>query len=384
MAISANSRTRESGTAKAEAATRAGVLVSGKGKFQSTMAAPIEVSFENYYGNAEAAAALLEMIRGERITQTLLFSGPEGIGKATLARRFAAKLLSGADKIEQDDLSLEKNAAAIEEREKWTSDKRNDDPLVFSTHPDFTTFAPDGPLRQITIAQMRLAKERARLNPLHGAWRIFLIDSIDRANEQAANSLLKTLEEPPPHLIIILTARNAYDLLPTIRSRAVPFYFGRLSAGDMRAFLEARNAGHLERRLSLAEGSPGAAVSLDLETYDLRRGAMLALLKVAGGLEPFGSWMKHSDSIAARRTEKLEQYLEVLYLLLGDVLRLEHGVTEVRNRDVEGDLRALAAKVSFEWLRAAVERVDQLVELARRNIQKPIALDALAVELRSR
>jgi DNA polymerase-3 subunit delta' len=139
-----------------------------------------------------------------------------------------------------------------------------------------------------------------------------------------------------------------------------------------------------ERRLSLAEGSPGVAVSLDLEAYDRRRGAMLALLKVAGGLEPFSSWMKHSESIAARRTEKIEQYLEVLYALLGDVARLSHGVTDVRNQDVTGDLRALAGKVSFEWLRAAVERVDELVGLARRNIQKSLALDAFAVQLRSR
>jgi DNA polymerase III subunit delta' len=344
----------------------------------------VQTSFQNFFGNAQVAAALEEMIRGGRIPQTLLFSGPEGIGKATLARCFAAALLGGAEKIEQDDLSLQANQTLIEEREKWTSDKRNDDPLVFSTHPDFTTFAPDGPLRQITIAQMRLLKERARLKPLHGNWRVFLIDSIDRANEQAANSLLKTLEEPPPHLIQILTARNAYDLLPTIRSRAVPFYFGRLAEDAMQAFLAARKVDWPERRLALAEGSPGAAVSLDLEAYDRRRGAMLALLKVAGGLEPFGTWMKHSDSIASRRTEKIEQYLEVLYLLLGDVMRLEHGVEEVRNQDVARDLRALAGKVSFEWLRSAVERVDALVELARRNIQKSIALDALAVELRSR
>src|SRR5580693_7467847 len=186
------------------------------------------------------------MIRGERITQTLLFSGPEGVGKATLARRFGAALLGDAHKIEQDDLSLESNSSLITDREKWTSDKRNDDPLVFSSHPDFTTFPPDGPLRQITIAQMRLLKERAPLKPLRGAWKVFLIDSIDKANEQAANSLLKTLEEPPPHLILILTARNAYDLLPTIRSRAVPFYFGRLNEAQMRAFLSSRNVDDLE------------------------------------------------------------------------------------------------------------------------------------------
>ncbi len=343
-----------------------------------------------FQGNPGVVAALEEMIRGERIPQTLLFSGPEGVGKATLARRFGAALLgrgshpNDALKIEQDDLSLESNAALIAEREKWTSDKRNEDPLVFSSHPDFSTFAPDGPLRQITIAQMRMLKERAPLKPLRGAWKVFLIDSIDRANEQAANSLLKTLEEPPPHLLLILTARNAYDLLPTIRSRAVPFYFGRLNEEQMRAFLTSRHVIDAERRLMLAEGSPGAAVSLDLETYDRRRGAMLALLKVAGGLEPFSAWMKHSESIAARRTEKIEMYLEVLYALLGDVARLAHGSPDVRNRDVAGELRALAGKVSFEWLRAAVERVDELVELARRNIQKSLALDAFAVQLRSR
>ena len=76
------------------------------------------------------------------------------------------------------------------------------------------------------MQQMRLLRERAQLKPLRGVWRVFLIDMIDRANEQAANSLLKVLEEPPAHLIVILTARNPYDLLPTIRSRAVPFRLG--------------------------------------------------------------------------------------------------------------------------------------------------------------
>src|SRR5207245_5581833 len=118
---------------------------------------------------------------------------------------------------------LDADVAPIAARERWTAEKRNEDPLLFASHPDFVTFAPDGPLRQITIPQMRLLKDRAALKPLRGAWRVFLIDAIDRANEQAANSLLKTLEEPPPHLILVLTASNPYDLLPTIRSRAVPF-----------------------------------------------------------------------------------------------------------------------------------------------------------------
>jgi DNA polymerase-3 subunit delta' len=339
---------------------------------------------ENFYGNRAAAATLEDMIRGSRIPQTLLLSGPEGIGKATLARRFGALLLGGdAHKIEQDDLSLESNAELVTEREKWTAEKRNDDPLLFSSHPDFVTFAPDGPLRQITIPQMRLLKERAPLKPLRGSWRVFLIDSIDRANEQAANSLLKTLEEPPPHLVLIMTARNPYDLLPTIRSRAVPLRLTRLPQEELRAFIQARGLDQPERRLALAEGSPGMAISLDLEAYDRRREAMLALLLVAGGIEQFGTWMKHSDSIAARRTEKLDSYIEVLYILLEDVLKLSAGAGAIRNPDLRAELDRMARKVTFSWLRAAVARVDELVELARRNIQKSIALDAFATGLRS-
>jgi DNA polymerase-3 subunit delta' len=341
------------------------------------------VDIKNFHGNAPIVSTLTEMVRNGRIPQTLLFSGPEGVGKATLVRRFAAALLGrGAAGIELDDLSLESNTALIADREKWTSEKRNDDPLVFASHPDFLTFAPDGPLRQITIPQMRLLKQRASLKPLYGPWKVFLIDSIDRANEQAANSVLKTLEEPPPHLILIMTARNAYDLLPTIRSRCVPFYFARLNGAEMAAFLSTRSLDQPERRLALAEGLPGIAVSLDLEAYDRRRAAMLTLLQVAGGLEPFGSWMKHSDSIGARKTEKLEWYLEVLYSLLEDVVRLANGGAP-RNRDIEQELKRLAGKVSFEWVRGAVARVDELVELARRNIQKSISLDAFAVALRS-
>jgi DNA polymerase-3 subunit delta' len=341
------------------------------------------LSIENFFGNTAARDALAGMIERERIPQTILLAGPEGVGKATLARRFVQLLLGyDAHKIDQDDLSLEANVTVRTDRLKWTAEKRNEDPLVFGSHPDFLTFAPDGPLDQISIPQMRLVKERAPMKPLRGKWRVFLIDQIDRANIQAANSLLKTLEEPPEHLIIVMTARNPYDLLTTIRSRSVMLNLGRLNAAEMDAFLKGRGVDNPKRRLALAEGSPGVAVSIDLETYDRRRTAMLTLMRVAAGLEQFGAWMKHSDSIGARKTEKLGQYIEVLYSLAEDALRVSHGAAAERNADIQRDLEALAAKVSFEWLRKLVARADELVELERRNIQKSIALDAIAAGLR--
>src|SRR5580658_8987940 len=127
--------------------------------------------FENFWGNRHISDTLEQMIAQDRLSQTLLFSGPEGVGKATLARRLGTRLLGHGEKIEQDDLSLERNIELVTDREKWVAEKRNEAPLFFSTHPDFLTFAPDGPLRQITIPQSRLITERAPFLPHHGSRR---------------------------------------------------------------------------------------------------------------------------------------------------------------------------------------------------------------------
>ncbi|MGA8029724.1 MAG: DNA polymerase III subunit [Bryobacteraceae bacterium] len=339
-------------------------------------------SFPDFYGNAAVAQTLAQMIGHDRISQTILLSGPEGIGKATLARRFAAALLGDAAKIERDDLSLPSNLEILDQREKWPSEKRGDDPLFFSTHPDFVTFAPDGPLRQITIQQMRLLRERAQFKPLRGSHRVFLIDHLERANEQSANSLLKVLEEPPDHLVIIATTENLYDLLPTIRSRSVVFQMSRLSEVEMSAFFEARKLPDAETRIALSEGSPGTAATLDLDEFRNRRALMLTALECGAGLTPFSTWVQNSEPFNSRKSEKLEFFLKLAYGLLEDVLAGLHGRTPIRNRDVHQQIGKLSRAVSFSWIERAVRCIDELVLMARRNIQKTSALDAMIVRLR--
>ena len=340
----------------------------------------------NLHGNAEAVETLTEMLATSRIPQTILLSGPSGVGKATLVRRFASVILDASstdiEKIERDDLFLPHNVEMLAEREKLASDKRADDPLMLATHADFITFSPDGPLRQVSIQQIRLLKDQARLNPSRGKWRVFLIDQIDRANEQAANSLLKILEEPPSHLLIFMTAENPYDLLPTIRSRSVNIRMHRLEEAEIASFLATRGLDAPERRARLGNGSPGVAASIDLDLFDKRRAAMLNLLEVASRRAAFGSWLKNVESISASKSEKLEYYLEVLFLLLEDILMIAHGFDQIRNPDLARQLKAIADAVSLEWMRKAVERTDEMVRLLRRNIQKGIALDAFAIELR--
>jgi DNA polymerase-3 subunit delta' len=338
--------------------------------------------FDNFYGNQHAVRALRQMMTHGRIPQTLLFSGPEGVGKATLARRFAAALLSHAELIEKDDLSLPDNVDLIQAREKWPAEKRNDDPLVFSSHPDFMTFAPDGPLRQLIIPQMRLLKERAAFKPSHGNRRIFLIDHVDRAGDNVTNSLLKILEEPPEHLILIMTSENAYDLLPTIRSRSIMLQLSPLPVEAMKEFAEVRRLDNATRRIALSAGSPGLAASLDLAVYDKRRAAMHALLKVAANAAPFSLWLPYSETISRSKNEKLELYLRLLYELLRDVMLLREGGPEIRNQDLRQDLTSLSQKVTTKWLIKAVKKTDELASLIRRNIQKTIALDDLILDLR--
>jgi len=104
---------------------------------------------------------------------------------------------------------------------------------------------------------------------------------------------------------------------------------------------------------------------------------------VGAGRAPFAEWTRVAEPIAARKSEKLDFYLDVLFVLLEDLVLLRHGSAEIRNLDIRAELESLSARVTFEWIRHAVVKMDELVEFFRRNIQKNIALDAFALELRS-
>lgn len=355
--------------------------------------------FSDFIGNRRIVDQLQRMLAEGRLPQTLLFAGPSGVGKATLVRYLVAAMhcheaegdfcgkCTECTKILALDLSTDEYVKEMEERVKLPAAKRTENPLILSTHSDYLLFPPDGPLRMIGIEQARQFRKAAQYAASTSAGRLFHLDHADRCNDEAANALLKTLEEPSPNLTIVLTAENPYDMLPTIRSRTVPFHFSPLTHEEMAAFVASREDLSDEERKSLsgwAQGSPGRALALDIESYQERREHMLALLETSLGKTPFAELLAHTDSIGRRQKEKISLLAEVLQGLLSDLLHLRLGSGRLVNVDIRERLRELADRVEFEWIELAARDLDNLTRLERRNIQRQIAVEALAVNWRQR
>ena len=349
-------------------------------------------------GHERIAESLWRMVAVDRLPQTLLFAGPEGVGKATLARHLAAGIncdkrpgtpcgeCSSCERILAADLSSAAHRQLFQERKKLPASKRSESPLVVSTHPDVLIFPPDGPMRIIGIDQARMLRNAARLAPSEGRRRIFVLDHAERANAEAANALLKTLEEPGPDLTIVLTTENPYLLPATIRSRSIPFYFASLSPAEMETFLQSRDdiaEGIRDQVAAWSKGSPGVALSLDVEAFLRRRTAMLSLVRASLAKGEFARLAGEVETVARKQSEGIDELAAMLASLLRDLLRLHLNVSEgLTHLDIAEELATLAGQSDFRWIERALRALDELQELRQVNIQKQIALEAYALSLR--
>lgn len=350
-------------------------------------------------GHKRIRDSLWRMVAERRLPQTMLFCGMRGIGKCTLARHLAAGIncqsgpgqpcgdCSPCRRILATDPSAEQFLKQIEERKKMTAAKRKQMPLVVAIHPDVLIFPPDGPSQLIAIDQARYLREQARLAPAEGRQRVFILTHADKATEPASNALLKTLEEPVPSLTLILTSENPHHLLPTIRSRAIPFHFSPLTKDQMRRFLETHGEIPPDRRdlaASWSEGSPGAALRLDMKEFRARREAMLAVIETGLRRGQFGKLSGQLAALGRGDASRIERLAAMLWSLLRDLTRIRFADgRDMVHSDIATTLEPLAKQITVEWLQRAVSQLQEVESLERYNVQRQIALEAYALGLRT-
>lgn len=363
------------------------------------------MGFDQFLGNERIVAALRGMLRRDRAPSALLFTGPAGIGKYTLARMFAQA--ANCERLKDDFCGecdscrrmapLEDPAPLIkagltERGESADAAAVERMPLILEPHPDVWLLVPD-PVRRLSpvarpmirVGQLRAVQRAAYFKP-QGRRRIFILDGANTMRWNDADLFLKILEEPPESATLILLAPSPDSMLPTIRSRCLQFHLAPVPVEEIDAFLKARSDKKpAERKLAaqLAGGSPGAALEMNLDESTRLRRSILKLLETAIQGEKSSELFAATAQLAKQEKESFENVLGLLYSLLNDLLELSQGPKNSfsRNPDLQPELQALSRKIDFEWVLRATQGLDQLESRLRRNIGRQLGLDSLLVSL---
>lgn len=305
-----------------------------------------------------------------RIAHAYLFVGPKGVGKATTASMTAAALLC-----ETEDAATRPcgRCAACED-------------VAAGRHVDLFWIEPEGD--KILIDQVRRLQQQVMLRAVRGRYKVFVIEAIDTATEQAQNALLKVLEEPPGETVFILIAHNETPLLPTIVSRCVSVRFGPLPKDVAASILRERfDYGEAaELGAALGDGSIAKATRLSPEELLERRRAALDVFNE----------LRHSDATAVpklaeswhKRRDELVEVLDILQVWLRDVLLCQHHPEVLKqpaawlvNFDLTNELAAHAQSLRPGAVLAALEHVLTFRRRLSENVGVRSLVDVLFLDL---
>jgi DNA polymerase III subunit delta' len=220
------------------------------------------------------------------------------------------------------------------------------------------------------------------------ARRAFYVFTSASFMKEAANSLLKVLEEPPAHASIILLAENLGDLLPTIRSRSCIFRLGAIPLEQIEKLLAERRPELRPTQLALvarlAQGAAGQALGLELEAYLASRTDALVILRNAVREPDYSGLFRITETYraGAEGQEKTADLLHAIESLLEDLLLLKAGASHLmRNVDIQKELAEMAQRVNMEWIEAAERGAHEVRSGMRRNLLRSLSLDAFATGL---
>jgi DNA polymerase-3 subunit delta' len=386
----------------------------------------LPATFNDFLGNSTAIEHLRTAIAAGRLPHSLILAGPSGAGKYTLAlmltmavecERQPRELRSFSEALGSNGQSLASfcgvchnctriaSAANLDEevdkavavREELREVDKKDTRILIQPHPDVVIIPPDPPQLLIKLGQIRTLIQSSHYLPAEAPKKIFILTAASFMKE-AANSLLKVLEEPPDTVHLILLAEHPGELLPTIRSRCATVRLGALPVEEIEMLLADRRPDvPLKQRTliaRLAQGAAGKALGFDLEAYTAARADALLLLRNAAASSGAGNGatgepdhtalfkMTETYRAGAEGQQKTSALLRTLSLLLEDLLLLGAGTPELlRNTDLRTELDRLSGTLSFAWIENASRGLDQVQSGLRRNLLRSLSLDAFAGQL---
>ncbi|HEV7220865.1 MAG TPA: DNA polymerase III subunit delta' [Terriglobales bacterium] len=360
--------------------------------------------FSDFRGNADTVNHLRDMLGRDRLPQSIILAGPTGCGKYTLSLMLAKAMncltppttdgppdfcshCANCVRIAQSEDLESRFSEAVEARENLRETDKKETRLFVQTHPDVLIVPPDPPQMMIKVDQVRRVIETIYYRPAEAKERVYIFTESCFMKE-AANSLLKILEEPPEYATIILLADNPGELLPTIRSRSMLITLCVLSIDQIEEYLaKLRPEWSAKQRAlvaRLSEGAVGRACGFDLAAYISSRDHALIILNSALRSSDHSELFKATETYraGAESRDKTEKLIRTIYLLLQDLLFLNSGAPElVRNTDIQPELQKLVQSADFEWVAFAADRLAEVERGMRRNLMRSLSLDALAVSL---
>ena len=368
--------------------------------------------FSDFVGNPDVVQRLREMLARDHFPHAVILAGAHGAGKYTLALMLA-RAMNCLERPTTDAgthhglpdfcgrcsnctrIGLAQNldarfAEAVEARENLRETDKKETRIFVQTHPDLLVIPPDPPQMMIKVDQVRHVIHRIYYRPAEARESVYIFTS-SAFMKEAANSLLKILEEPPEFATIFLLTENAGELLPTIRSRSAMFTLGALAGDEIENQLARLRADWNPRQRALvarlSEGAIGRALSFDLESYVAARSHALVMLKSALGGSDHSELFKTTESYrpGAEGRQKVDNLLRTLYLLLEDMMCLQSGAGRlVRNTDIQGELKKMSESADFFWVQRAAEGLGEVERGMRRNLLRSLSLDAFATALEPR
>jgi DNA polymerase III subunit delta' len=326
----------------------------------------LTMSFSDIYGHERPITILKKAIAQERVGHAYLFSGPNAIGKRTLAVVFAQAL--NCEQARKLGDACDQCSACLKIRH--------------NSHADLINIKADGQF--IRINAIREIQEQMKFKPLEGGWRVTIIDDADKMREEAANALLKTLEEPTASNIFILVSSRPYSLPATIISRCRHMRFNPLPAAAVARFLAQKKEMNLEKALllaGLAGGSIGRALELDQEDVVTYRAEIMQLLMDTHKDEPLS--LLTLASFLGQDKKEIKQGLDILNSCFRDALLFkETGRKEMLiNADKSSFIAALAQRLDGEQILQNIAHVVKAWKTIEQNVNKTLTLEAMVFKL---